>query len=231
MVSCRLIDKRRVNRHYLGEGYFFMIPKIIHYCWFGGRELGENEEKYMRSWEKYCPDYQIKRWDESTVDFSNFGPYLKEAYEQKEWAFVSDVVRLYALVSEGGIYMDTDIEVVKPLDDLLHYSAFMGFEVETKISTGIIGAIPNHPFMEEWYHDYDDRRFVRAEKTEDVETNVIRVTKLLQNHGLQLNNQRQKVREIEIFPQAVFSPKSYITGEVEATEETKVIHQFSGSWL
>jgi hypothetical protein len=144
---------------------------------------------------------------------------------------VSDVVRLYALVTEGGIYMDTDIEVVKPLDELLTLEAFMGFEIETKISTGIIGAVPHHPFMEEWYHDYDDRKFVRAEKTEDVVTNVIRVTELLQNHGLELNNQRQTVKGVEIFPQMTFSPKSYITGEVEEDPSTMVIHQFSGSWL
>jgi hypothetical protein len=185
----------------------------------------------MDTWKKYCPDYEIKRWDESTIDLSKFGPYLKEAYDQEEWAFVSDVVRLYALVTEGGIYMDTDIEVVKPLDELLTLEAFMGFEIETKISTGIIGAVPHHPFMEEWYHDYDDRKFVRAEKTEDVVTNVIRVTELLQNHGLELNNQRQTVKGVEIFPQMTFSPKSYITGEVEEDPSTMVIHQFSGSWL
>ena len=199
-----------------------MIPKIIHYCWFGGNPLGEQEKKYMDTWKKYCPDYEIKRWDESTIDLSKFGPYLKEAYDQEEWAFVSDVVRLYALVTEGGIYMDTDIEVVKPLDELLTLEAFMGFEIETKISTGIIGAVPHHPFMEE---------FVRAEKTEDVVTNVIRVTELLQNHGLELNNQRQTVKGVEIFPQMTFSPKSYITGEVEEDPSTMVIHQFSGSWL
>lgn len=208
-----------------------MIPKIIHYCWFGGNPLGEQEKKYMDTWKKYCPDYEIKRWDESTIDLSKFGPYLKEAYDQEEWAFVSDVVRLYALVTEGGIYMDTDIEVLKPLDELLTLEAFMGFEIETKISTGIIGAVPHHPFMEEWYHDYDDRKFVRAEKTEDVVTNVIRVTELLQNHGLELNNQRQTVKGVEIFPQMTFSPKSYITGEVEEDPSTMVIHQFSGSWL
>ena len=98
-----------------------------------------NKKKIHGYLEKYCPDYEIKRWDESTIDLSKFGPYLKEAYDQEEWAFVSDVVRLYALVTEGGIYMDTDIEVVKPLDELLTLEAFMGFEIETKISTGIIG--------------------------------------------------------------------------------------------
>ncbi|KPG71255.1 MULTISPECIES: glycosyltransferase family 32 protein [unclassified Enterococcus] len=208
-----------------------MIPKKIHYCWFGGNPLGEQEKKYMDSWRKYCPDYEIKRWDESTIDLSKFGSYLKEAYEQEEWAFVSDVVRLYALVTEGGIYMDTDIEVVKPLDELLQLDAFMGFEIETKISTGIIGAAPHQSFMEEWLEDYDGRAFVRAEKTEDVVTNVIRVTALLQKHGLQLNNEKQTIKGVTIFPQMTFSPKSYITGEVEKDPATMVIHQFSGSWL
>ena len=143
-----------------------MIPKIIHcYCWFWGQyELGKANRNISKPGAKFAQNYEIKRWDESTIDLSKFGSYLQKPTKQEEWAFVSDVVRLVCISDRRRIYMDTDVEVVKPLDDLLNYEAFMGFEIETKISTGIIGAVPHHPFMEEWYHDYDDREFVRAEK-------------------------------------------------------------------
>jgi mannosyltransferase OCH1-like enzyme len=208
-----------------------MIPKKIHYCWFGGKEMGPQEKAYLKNWAYYCPDYEIKRWDETNFPIEDACDYVKEAYELKEWAFVSDVARLHALVNEGGIYLDTDMELIHSLDSLLVLPAFFGFEIETKISTGIIGSEPNHPLITEFYHDYDDRHFVRAEKTEDVETNVIRITKILQEYGLKLNNTRQVVRDAVIFPRDVFSPKDYTTREVNLTENTLAIHQFSGSWL
>ena len=106
-----------------------MIPKVIHYCWFGGNPLPELAQKCIASWKKYCPDYEIKEWNESNFDL-NCCDYVREAYEAKKWAFVSDVARLYAMVHEGGIYMDTDVEVIAPLDSLLQYHAVSGFETE-----------------------------------------------------------------------------------------------------
>ena len=109
-----------------------MIPKKIHYCWFGGNPLPPLAVKCIESWKKYLPDYEIKEWNESNFDL-NYNDYVREAYEAKKWAFITDVVRLYAMVTEGGIYMDTDVEVLKPLDELLQYDAVSGFESSSRI--------------------------------------------------------------------------------------------------
>lgn len=208
-----------------------MIPKIIHYCWFGGNPLGEVEKKVMASWEKHCPEYKVMFWNEETFDIQNMGDYVKEAYEEKKWAFVSDVARLYALKEYGGIYMDTDMEVIRSLDHLLELDAFMGFEVETTISTGIIAAKPHHPTIEMLYADYENRHFRQEDGSLDEKTNVIRITEILQENGLKLNNEKQEILGITIFPRVYFSPKSYWTQEINDTEETYAIHQFTGSWL
>lgn len=105
-----------------------MIPKIIHYCWFGGNPLPELAVKCIESWKKYCPDYEIKRWDESNFDLKCCD-YVKEAYQAKKWAFVSDYVRFKVLYDEGGLYFDTDVELIKPIDDILARGPFMGVEV------------------------------------------------------------------------------------------------------
>ena len=109
-----------------------MIPKKIHYCWFGGNPLPEDAQKYLESWKKFCPDYEIIRWDEKNFDINQL-PYVQEAFKAKKWAFITDYVRLYALYNYGGIYMDTDVEVLKSLDSFLELKAFSGFENEENI--------------------------------------------------------------------------------------------------
>ena len=116
-----------------------MIPKIIHYCWFGRGEMPSLAKKCIASWKKYLPEYKVKQWNEDNFDL-NLYPYVAEAYAQRKFAFVTDVVRLYALYTEGGIYMDTDVEVLKPLDEFLRHPAFSGFEDEKNVPTGIMGA-------------------------------------------------------------------------------------------
>lgn len=111
-----------------------MIPKIIHYCWFGGKPLPDEVKYYISTWQKYCPDYEIKEWNESNFDV-NQNQYCREAYETKKWAFVSDYARLKILYEYGGIYMDTDVEVCKPLDHLASYGFWSGFESESQIQT------------------------------------------------------------------------------------------------
>ena len=111
-----------------------MIPKIIHYCWFGGNELPENMRRCMESWKKYCPDYEIRRWDESNYDFNRIS-YSSEAYQVQKWGFVTDAIRLDVVYRYGGIYLDTDVELLKPLDDLLEHSAFFGFEGGRQVNT------------------------------------------------------------------------------------------------
>ena len=123
-----------------------MIPKTIHYCWFGGNPLPDLAVKCIDSWKKYCPDYEIKEWNEKNFNLDAC-PYVREAYEAKKWAFVSDYARLYAMVTEGGIYMDTDVEVLKPLDEYLDNLAFSGFQTEKEIPTGIMACEKGFPLF------------------------------------------------------------------------------------
>ena len=125
-----------------------MIPKIIHYCWFGGNEIPEHDKKCIESWKKYCPDYKIIRWDESNYDYKK-NSYMREAYEAKKWGFVPDYARLDIVYEHGGIYLDTDVELVKNIDELLEHKAYMGFEVGGEfVSPGLgFGAEKNFPLF------------------------------------------------------------------------------------
>ena len=148
-----------------------MIPKKIHYCWFGGKALPEDTVRYIGSWRRHCPDYEIKEWNESNFDLDMF-PYVREAYDAGKYAFVSDVARLYALVSEGGVYMDTDVEVLKPLDCFLGHEAFSGFEDAGHVTTGVIGSEKGGKYVSENLAEYGKRHFVKEDGSLDTTTNV-----------------------------------------------------------
>ena len=207
-----------------------MIPKKIHYCWFGGNPLPELAQKCIASWKKYCPDYEIVEWNESNFDL-NCCDYVKEAYQAKKWAFVSDVARLYALVNYGGIYMDTDVEVLKPLDDILDYEAVSGFETVDAIPTGLMACEAQQPMFVELLHDYDHAHFVKEDGSYDTSTNVVRITNACLKYGLVLNNTKQTVNGFTLFPKDYFCPKDARTKELEITSNTYTIHHFDGSWL
>lgn len=205
------------------------IPKIIHYCWFGGNPLPESARKYIESWKKYCPDYEIKEWNESNFDL-NSNAYVKEAFEAKKWAFITDYVRLYAMVSEGGIYMDTDVEVTKSLDDFLQLQAFSGFEDGENVPTGIMACEKGFPLFAEMLHDYDHRHFKLEDGSYDITTNVVTITNICKKKGLMSNNQKQTIEGFTIFPKDWFCPKDYASGKILLTKNTHTIHHFSGSW-
>lgn len=207
-----------------------VIPKKIHYCWFGGNPLPEFAQKCIASWKKYCPNYEIIEWNESNFDL-NCCDYVREAYEAKKWAFVSDVARLYALVNHGGIYMDTDVEVLRPLDDLLRYEALSGFEARDRIPTGLMACRKGQPVFEEFLHDYDNAHFLRADGTYDTTTNVTRITNACLKYGLRLDNTLQTVNGFTLFPYDYFCPKDAETKILSITDNTYVIHHFDGSWL
>ena len=208
-----------------------MIPKIIHYCWFGGNPLPENVQKYIATWKKHCPDYEIKEWNEQNFDVHAL-PYVKQAYENRKWAFVSDVARLNALVTEGGIYMDTDVEVVRPLDSLLSDEAFLGFEGTQYIATNMMGCEAHHPFFKQFLDSYKNRTFVKEDGSLDMTTNVEEITKLLQQeYHLQMNGEEQTVGNVHIYPTDRFSPYDYINGRIKRTENTYTIHWFDKSWI
>lgn len=208
----------------------YKIPKRIHYCWFGGNPLPEMAKKCIDSWKKYCPDYEIIEWNEHNFDI-NYNEYVQEAYEEKKWAFVSDVARLYALVTQGGIYMDTDVELIKPIDSLLNYEAISGFESEKRIPTGLMGCIKGQELFSELLKSYDNEHFRKADGSLNTTTNVTRITETCLKYGLILNNRKQTVNGFTLLPNDYLCPKNAETRIIKITDNTLCIHHFDGSWL
>lgn len=207
-----------------------MIPKIIHYCWFGGNPIPEQYRIYIESWKRYCPDYKIIEWNESNFDLS-IVPYVREAYQAKKWAFVTDYVRLYALDSVGGIYMDTDVEVLKNLDAFLNLEGFSGFERDNAVSTGVMAAEKGQRFIHELLLQYDNIHFMNSDGSLDETTNVTRITEMAVKYGLKLNNKKQTIMGFTYFPTEYFCPKNSRTLEIKLTENSCTIHHFAGSWV
>lgn len=206
-----------------------MITKTIHYCWFGGNPIPEKDKEYMSTWSKFLPDYQIKRWDESNFNIDLF-PYVRQAYDSKKYAFVSDVARLHALVTEGGIYMDTDVELMKrpPIDG---YSAVAGFESKDRIMTAFMACEPRHALFQELFDEYRTRPFILDNGQLDCTTNVERLTSLLLKKGLKLNDSSQIVAGMALFPSEYVCPYNNITHKITVTENTFCFHHFAGTWL
>ena len=209
-----------------------MIPKKIHYCWFGGKDKPEDVKRYIASWKKYCPDYEIKEWNESNFDIHE-NDYCREAYEARKWAFVTDYVRLKALYEEGGFYMDTDVEVVKSLDPLRVYDAVSGYESATHIPTGTMGACRDNEWIGMLLHDYDHRHFLRKDGTCDTTTNVIVITDLtVKKYGLHLHGQKLLFgHNMVLLPFDYLCAKDLDTEEICKTSNTYTIHHFAASWL
>ena len=208
-----------------------MIPKVIHYCWFGRGKMPEMALKCIESWKKYLPEYKIKEWNEDNFDLDMY-PYVREAYDNRKFAFVTDVVRLYALYHEGGVYMDTDVEVLKSLDPFLHHNAFSGFEDEKNIPTGIMGSEKGGRWAKENLDYYNDKHFINEDGTMDVTTNVQTITNIMLPYGLKQNNSYQDFPGlITFYPKDYFCPKSYKDGKIYLTKNTVTIHHFAGSWL
>ena len=207
-----------------------MIPKIIHYCWFGGNPLPDMARKCIASWKVYCPDYEIKEWNENNFDV-NCCEYVREAYKAKKWAFVSDVARLYAMVTEGGIYMDTDVEVIRSLDSILQYHAVSGFETDTAIPTGLMACEQGNPMFIELLNEYKEARFILPDGTMDDTTNVVRITNTCLKYGFVANNKKQTINTLTLLPKDYLCPKDNKTGKINLTKNTLTIHHFNGSWL
>ncbi len=207
-----------------------IIPKVIHYCWFGRNPLPPSAKKCIDSWKKYCPDYEIIEWNEDNFDI-NSNKYVKEAYEAKKYAFVTDYVRLYALYNYGGIYMDTDVEVLKPLDEFLGNKAFSGFETIDTVPTGIMACEKEHAFFKELLSYYISRNFIKDDGSYDLTTNVTTITNHCIQAGLKLNNTLQTVAGFTLYPKKYFCPKDHLSGNIHITPETYTIHHFAGSWV
>ena len=202
-----------------------MIPKIIHYCWFGRNPKPKLAEKCIKSWKKYCPDYKIIEWNEDNFDIDTSPLYVRQDYEAKKWAFVTDYVRLWAMTEFGGIYMDTDVQVIKPLDRYLEHQAFSGFEDDTHVPTGIMACEKGFPLFKQFLEFYNGAAF-----TINTQTNVTTITSICLEKGLLQNNTKQTVEGFTIYPKDVFCPISYNTGKLEKTRNTATIHWFAASW-
>ncbi len=207
-----------------------MIPKIVHYCWFGGKTIPTEAQKNIDSCKHYNPSYEIKIWTEDNFDLSE-NAYVQEAYQSKKWAFITDYVRLKVLFEEGGIYMDTDVEVLKPLDSLLNNKAFSGFESNSTIPTGTMGAEANNPWIRKLLEYYNGRHFFKDDGKFDLTTNVETITRITKaNYDIKLNNTFQDLGDVTFYPFDYLCAKNSETGRVMISNNTYTIHHFSGSW-
>lgn len=205
-----------------------MIPRIIHYCWFGHGELSPLMKKCIRSWKKYCPDYEIVEWNEDNFDVNSV-LWTKQAYEAKKYAFVSDYVRLKVLYEHGGVYMDTDVEVTRPIDQFLIHDAFSGFESENSVPTGIIASVAGQKVIERWLEYYCDRAYLIDGKP-CMDPNVMFMKDDLVEHGLIMNDSLQNIDGMVIYPQTYFCPLSVVSIEQKITENTYTLHHFTSTW-
>ena len=217
-----------------------MIPKVIHYCWFGGNPLPKSAQKCIASWRKYLPDYEIKEWNESNFDV-NIIPYTAEAYKAKKYAFVSDYARFWILYKYGGLYFDTDVEVIKNMDDIIAKGPFMGCENEAKagatpaqlgVAPGLgLGVNPGLGLYGEILNWYNTHHFITW--TGVIEKNVVDITtEILNKNGIEILDEGVlKSSGILIYPKEYFCPKDYITGEMNITDKTKSIHHYSATWV
>lgn len=208
-----------------------MIPKIIHYCWFGGNPLPDLAIRCIASWRKFLPDYQIKEWNESNFNLDMY-LYTKQAHNAKKYAYVTDVVRLFVLKNEGGIYLDTDVEILKTLDSFLHHTAFSGFESDKSLPTGIMASIKNGLWATELLNFYDGKNFLNAQGKPIFITNVVTISKIMENKGFVLNNCYQEISNyVAFYPSEYFCPKNPSNGKIILTEKSVCIHHFAGSWV
>lgn len=208
-----------------------MIPKIIHYCWFGGNPLPELAIKCIDSWRIFCPDYEIKEWNESNFDI-NIIDYVKEAYDAKKYAFVADYARFFVLYQYGGIYFDTDIEVIRNIDDILDNKCFFGFGPQN-LTLPVFGSEAHQPFYEDVLLDYSNRHFIKEDGSYDL-TTIERMAQrlLIVKYGLILNGKAQLLETgIYIYPKEYFFSTDYLTGITTLNEDLYVIHHCDGSWL
>ncbi len=206
-----------------------MIPKIIHYCWFGGNEKSKLIKRCIESWKKVCPDYEIIEWNESNFDIG-ICPYVKGAYDAKMWAYVSDYARFHILNQYGGIYLDTDVELLKPFDELLDNYAFAGFASDSVVATGLVFACEKDNWLcREVLSTYEGEEFIN-DSPEIILAIGRRVTSILVNHGLKTNGEKQNVDGIVIYPKYCFNPTD---GDMRAEVDNRAysIHHYAATWF
>ena len=207
-----------------------LIPHIIHYCWFGNNPFSEKEIKCIESWKKFCPDYEIKLWNEDNFDL-DCCDYVREAYAAKKWAFVSDYARFWILYNYGGVYFDTDVEIIKSIDQIVERGAFMGTEPGGGIAPGLgIGAERGMNLYRDILDFYATIHFLLPDGSLNEQTVVKYTTEVFKSRGWSFSSELKKVDGIWIYPSDVFCPIDNRTGKTHFTENTVSIHNYSASW-
>lgn len=208
-----------------------MIPHTIHYCWFGHNPLPRSARKCIDSWRKYLPGYEIKEWNESNFDVDMI-PFTAEAYARKKYAFVSDFARFYILYHEGGLYFDTDVRVIRRMDDIIERGAFMGMEQLFGVAPGLgLGAEAGMAIYKEMIDYYAQLHFADEAGNPLPGTVVKHTTDVLSRHGLELKADLQQVAGVWIYPSDYFDPLDDATGRLTVTSNTRSIHLYSKTWV
>ena len=212
-----------------------MIPKVIHYIWLGGNPLPPMVLKCMETWKKFCPDWEIKRWDESNLDI-DINPYCRQAYDAKKYAFASDVLRFKVLKDNGGVYLDVDVELLKPLDDLLEQTAFAGFEMGSVLCVNpglVFGSEKDGKIVSEVVANYENDNFLKSDGAFNYETVCEKVTRhLVAQYGLKVENYFQQFPDITIYPTEYFCPLNSSTKNCDyLTDNTYSKHLYLASWV
>ena len=214
-----------------------MIPKIIHYCWFGRNPLPPLATKCISSWKKYLPDYEIKEWNEDNFDI-NAIEYTKEAYSAKKYAFVSDYARFWILYQYGGLYFDTDVEIVRPIDAIVKRGAFMGCETnggkdsQISVAPGLgLGFEKGNSLLKELIDVYTNMHFLKEDGTIDLSTTIVgHTTNFLVRKGLKNMKGIQQIDNIYIYPSEFFCPINVVTDKLHITSNTRSIHHYAATW-
>lgn len=206
-----------------------MIPKIIHYCWFGRGKMPKIAKKCIRSWKRLCPDYQIIEWNEENFNIESI-VWTKQAYQAKKYAFVADYVRLYVLKNYGGVYLDIDQELIKPVDPFMEHRGFGGFMCPNAITMGVIGFEKEHPVVNRLFDYYKGKSYV-VNGEQQLLPNTDWSTDILIENGLVLNNKYQVLpHDFHIFPQTYFCPTSCISTEDCSSKDTVSLHHWAMTW-
>lgn len=207
------------------------IPKVIHYCWFGKQEIPEVYKQYIASWKKYCPDYEIVRWDERNYDYTKI-PYTRQAYEAGKYAFVSDYARLDIVYNHGGIYLDIDVEITRNLDLLLGNDMFCGFEKGNVVNTGLgFGAKAGFAKLGEMRAQYHDLNFFREDGSLTLTACTKYQTDYLTERGLKRNGKLQIIDGIRVFPRTVLAPFDFYGVDDFTSKETFSVHHYAATWF
>lgn len=213
-----------------------MIPKIIHYCWFGRNPLPSSAKRCINSWKKHLPDYEIKEWNEDNFDVNRI-PYTRDAYAAKKYAFVSDYARFWVLYHYGGVYFDTDVEVIRPMDEFIDKGPFMGWEKPG--STGVYSIAPGlglaankeQPLYQEILDGFEDLTFYNEKGEINKYTMIPFITDLLTQKGLKKDGSLQVINDVILYPSEFLCPLEYFTGKVTITDNTYAIHWYTMTWL